>query len=382
MYSVAAYGHMIADRVRMRAYEQALRQTVHPGAVVMDIGTGTGIMAMLACQFGARRVYAIEPDGVIEVAREIAQANGFADRIVFLQDVSTRVTLPERADVIVSDLRGVLPLFDHNLKSVADARRRFLKPGGVLIPQCDTLWAAVVEAPKLYGSFTAGFAGDGYGLDMAAALRLVTNNVEKGRVKPEELLTEPQRWATLDYGTLEAFNARAEVTWNVARLGTGHGLSVWFDATLAEGITFSNGPDAPELLYNSAFFPWTEPVTLAAGDRVDVSLSADRVGEDYVWRWETRIWKGLPKPQPIVSYQQSTFLGTPLTLASLGKREAGHVPTLDEDGEIDRFILARMDGRTAQQEIARDTAARFPARFARWEDALTRVGDLSQKYGR
>mgnify|MGYP001184895145 CR=1 FL=1 len=72
---------MIADRVRMDAYVRALRQAVVPGSVVIDIGTGTGIFAMLACQFGARRVYAIEPDDAIQVAREIAAANGFADRI-------------------------------------------------------------------------------------------------------------------------------------------------------------------------------------------------------------------------------------------------------------------------------------------------------------
>src|SRR5437870_11229737 len=76
MYSVADYGIMIADRVRMEAYMQALRSAVRPGGVVVDIGTGTGIFALLACRFGARRVYAIEPNDAIQVAREIARANG------------------------------------------------------------------------------------------------------------------------------------------------------------------------------------------------------------------------------------------------------------------------------------------------------------------
>ena len=90
---------MIADHVRMAAYEQALRRTVRPDSVVVDIGTGTGIFSLLACQFGARKVYAIEPDSAIEVAREIAAANGYQDRITFIQDLSTAVTLPEGADV-------------------------------------------------------------------------------------------------------------------------------------------------------------------------------------------------------------------------------------------------------------------------------------------
>ena len=72
MYSIADYGAMIADEVRMGAFVRALRQAVKPGAVVIDIGTGTGIFALLACRFGARRVYAIEPSDAIQVAREIA----------------------------------------------------------------------------------------------------------------------------------------------------------------------------------------------------------------------------------------------------------------------------------------------------------------------
>src|SRR5437867_7400576 len=141
MYTVYEYGGLLFDRIRSDAYAQALRQEVRPGSVVVDIGTGTGMFALLACQFGAKKVYAIEPDEAIQVAREMAAANGFSDRVEFFQDVSTRVDLPEQADVIVSDLRGLLPLFCRHLPSITHARRRFLPPGGTLIPRRDTLWA-------------------------------------------------------------------------------------------------------------------------------------------------------------------------------------------------------------------------------------------------
>ena len=94
MYSIAAYGSMIANRVRMDAFTKALRQAIKPDSVVLDIGTGTGIFALLACQFGARRVYAIEPDDANQVARQIAVANGYGERIEFIQALSTQVTLP------------------------------------------------------------------------------------------------------------------------------------------------------------------------------------------------------------------------------------------------------------------------------------------------
>ncbi|HEU4769346.1 MAG TPA: 50S ribosomal protein L11 methyltransferase, partial [Pyrinomonadaceae bacterium] len=108
MYSVSGYGKMIADEARMGAYIRAMRQAIKPGAVVVDLGCGPGVFALLAVEMGARRVFAIEPDSVIQVGRDAAREHGLGNRIEFIQDLSTKVSLPERADVIVSDLRGVL----------------------------------------------------------------------------------------------------------------------------------------------------------------------------------------------------------------------------------------------------------------------------------
>src|SRR4051812_21694028 len=128
MYTLIGHGSMLRDRLRMAAYEEALRRTVRPGSVVLDLGAGAGILSLLACRFGARRVFAVEPADVIHVARAAAAANGFADRILFFQEVSTRVTPPEPADVIVADIRGVLPLSHDSLAALVDARRRLLAP--------------------------------------------------------------------------------------------------------------------------------------------------------------------------------------------------------------------------------------------------------------
>jgi protein arginine N-methyltransferase 1 len=376
---------MIADSVRMDAFVKALRQAIKPSSVVIDIGTGTGIFALLACQFGARRVYAIEPDDSIQVGREIAAANGYAERIEFVQELSTRVTLPERADVIISDLGGRLPWFQHHIPSIADARKRFLAPGGVLIPQRDTLWVAVVEAPDLYKLWTAPWDDNRYGLDMEAARRIVTNTWRKGKVTPEQLLVEPQCWATLDYAIVENPDISAEVTWTVARAGTAHGLSVWFDRTVTEGVLLSNAPNAPkfispELTYGAPFFPWSTPVPLAAGDTVSVALQANLVGKDYVWCWNTHVLDQGRPGQIKTNFKQSTFLGKPLSPAQLRKQADSHVPVLNEDGQIDRLTLDLMSDNISLANVARRLAAQFPTRFAKWEDALTRVGELSEKY--
>ena len=74
MYILHFYGRMLADTPRMNAYVEALRRSVTPDSVVLDLGSGPGVFALLACKFGARRVYAIEPDNTINIGREAAVA--------------------------------------------------------------------------------------------------------------------------------------------------------------------------------------------------------------------------------------------------------------------------------------------------------------------
>jgi type I protein arginine methyltransferase len=381
-YSLASYGDMITDGPRMEPYAQALRQAVRPGCVVADIGAGPGIFSLLACQFGAGHVHAVEPDDAIHVARAMAEANGCAERITFHQAVSTKVTLPAPADVIISDLRGVLPLFQQHIPAIADARHRLLTPGGVLIPGCDTLWAALVEDPKLYQPYTDPWLANDYGLNLRAGHPLVVNTWRKVNAKPEQLLVPPQIWATLDYATIESPDVMGELAWNAERTGTVHGLLIWFDAELADGIGFSNAPGRPELIYGQAFFPLQAPVVLAVGDTVSVHLRADLTGDDYTWQWRTRVCAQGDARQVKADFRQSTFFGTPLSPVTLRKREAGYRPLLAEVGQVECFMLSLMDGQATLEEIARHTLQAFPDRFAGWSEALSRAGDLAVKYSR
>src|SRR5690349_19775925 len=311
MYSLHFYGQMLADASRMDAYAATLRQVIKPESVVMDLGCGPGVFALLACKLGARHVYAVEPESILALAREVAAANSFSDRIEFFEKLSTEITLPEPATIIISDLRGVLPLFEQNVTSIIDARKRLLAPGGVLIPQRDVLWAAVVEAPEQYEEIVGPWRNQ-FELDLAAGRRLVTNTWRKSRIKPEQLLTDAVRWSTLDYYEVSSPDVRAEISWQAARKGTAHGLAVWFDSELADDICFSNHPAAPETIYGIGFFPFSQPVEVSEGDRITVLLAADLVNDGYVWRWDTEV---LGK----TSFKQSTFFGVPLSTDQLRK---------------------------------------------------------------
>lgn len=380
MYSVSGYGKMVADAPRMEAYVSALRQAVKPGSVVIDLGSGPGLFALLACQMGARRVYAIEPDNVIEVARHAAIANGYEDRLVCMQEYSTRLTLPEKADVIISDLRGVLPWFQKHLPSIVDARHRLLKPDGILIPQRDILWAALVEAPEEYSELVDPWEDNQYGFDLSSARRFVTNTWRKLRVTPEQLLVKPARWCVLDYSKLENPNMSGEMSWSIAQARTAHGLAVWFDSELIDGFGFSNQPGDAELVYGNAFFPFLGPVHLAEGDRVKVTLRAHLVSEDYVWTWNTMVFSEGGTTKPKADFKQSSFFGVPLSLRQLHKRSADFIPTLNEDGRTMAEILGLMNGNISLREIADRLAKNFPERYPNSDLALAEASELSLKY--
>jgi len=313
MYSLHFYGQMLADAPRMDAYAAALRHTVNRDSVVMDLGCGPGVFALLACKLGARRVYAVEPDNVIGLARETAVANGFVDRMVFFEKLSTEITLPEPATIIISDLRGVLPWFEQNISSIIDGRKRLLAPRGVLIPRRDILWAAVVEAPEQYAELVSPWQNQ-FELDLSAGTRFITNNWRKTHIKPEHFLAEPVCWNTIDYHEVESRDVRAEISWRAARNGTAHGFAAWFDSELVDGIDFSNHPSAPRMIYGQGFFPFSQPVEVSEGDRIELRVAADFVQDSYVWRWDTDF---IDRERVKASFKQSTFYGVPLSTAQL-----------------------------------------------------------------
>jgi protein arginine N-methyltransferase 1 len=353
---------------------------VKPGSVVLEIGTGPGIFAILACQLGASRVIAIEPEEIIQVARENAEINSCADRIEFIEDLSTRVSSPLKTDVIISDMRGVLPMHSQHIPSIVDARRRFLAPDGVLIPRKDSLWAVLVESPKRYTGIVEPWGNNVLDQNLETARRRALNIPQKARAKPEEFLVTPQLWTTLDYATIESSDVRGSLQWAVERDGTGHGVIVWFETELADGVTFSNAPGAPEAIYGSVFLPWDHPVHLVRGETVRVQLEAKLIGDEYVWRWNTQV-VGIDASYTIRDqFEQSTLAGIVLSPVKLRKTASDYVPRLSEEGRLDRKILEMMDGRATLEEIAKHLTAEYPQRFARWQDALTAAASLSRKY--
>lgn len=140
------------DQQRVRYLQQAIFDTVHPGDIVVDAGSGTGVLGMIAAQAGASKVYCIELNQeYAEVIRYNAANNGMQDKIVVIQGDATTIALPEQVDVIVSEVISTGFFYEPQLQ-ILHNMRRFLKKGGRVVPEAMENFVELIDAQEeLYG---------------------------------------------------------------------------------------------------------------------------------------------------------------------------------------------------------------------------------------
>lgn len=379
VYDVLGYGRMVTSEPRMSAYAQALREAITPGCTVFDIGAGPGIFSLLACQYGAGTVVAIEPNDIIQLARQFAAANGFADRVSFVQRLSTDYEPASKADVIISDIRGGLPLFEGHIPAIVDARERLLNPGGSLIPARDTIRIALADNPEAYMLHEKPWLENRFGLDLSAGSNFATSVRTKAAMSPADLLSDAEDLLILNYREVTQIDADCSVSLVATRPGTAHGLQLWFDAELADGIGFSNAPGEPEQIYGQNFFPLERPVPLAPGDCFDVQVTARLVDGSYVWGWNSSIRRA-GSSEPEKSFRQSSFGAKVMSPDSLRTRAGDFAPPTRKSVEVDRFCLSCIDGEQTLAEIASAVQSEFPGEFANSAAALNHVVKLTNRY--
>jgi precorrin-6B methylase 2 len=141
------HARMLHDDRRTRDYISALREAVRPADVVLDIGTGSGVLAIAAARAGARHVYAVEASDIADVAERVFARNGVQDRVTLIRGWSREIELPERADLLVAEVIGNEPLEEEILETTLDARRRLMKPGARLVPHTLELLAQPLLIP-------------------------------------------------------------------------------------------------------------------------------------------------------------------------------------------------------------------------------------------
>jgi protein arginine N-methyltransferase 1 len=245
---------MLDDTARTTAFVEAIRAAVRPGDVVVDIGTGTGVLALAAAQAGAARVYAIERSSIAETAAAVFHRAGVSDRITLVRGHSTQIELPERCDLLVSELVGDEPLAERLLEVTADALRRHLKPNARAIPKRLSVYATAVTIADaelkrhLFDEAHVRAWRDRYRLDLSGVLDASPGSavrffVEPGVAAGWRALSAPVELAVVD---VLAPDVQVEGTVQVPVLHEGRfdGAVIHFDLELDDVRRVTTKPGA------------------------------------------------------------------------------------------------------------------------------------------
>ncbi len=273
---------MMNDAARNRAYDAAIRRAVGPDTHVLEIGTGSGLLSMMAARAGARLVSTCEQVELIaETAAEIVKRNGFGERVKVIPKRSTQlavgVDLPERADLLISEILSDKLLEEGVINSTVHARRQLLKPNGIMIPRAI---AAVVRLAG--GDFLreASMVDRIDGFDLTPFNRFVANSIsismEAGQIETYSDDIEVFRF------DLMADNHRPEerqLQVTARRTGTVIGLLQWLRLQLDDTESFENRPTdtVTPSAWRQVFYPFMRPLEVRQGETVALWAAHDVV---------------------------------------------------------------------------------------------------------
>jgi len=366
---------LLADDDRVERFREAIHAVVRPGDVVVDIGSGTGLLAYFACQAGAARVFAIEEGRVVSLAREIALINRFADRVEFFNDSSFRVELPERADVLISETLWNFGLGEGLADVLADARR-FLKPAARIVPEAVELHVAAVQSDRCY-SMLYDRPADRHGIDFSPLRYYQVNNVQMPHLDADGYLGAPAHLLTVRADEPSASDIDASATVAVTTAGVLHGVLGWFRARLSPGVWLDNEPPSVKSSWAHAFFPMQNPVGVQPGDEISIRLQAAEQGS--IWRWRTGVRRA---GRVLVDYDQNAGASFPNTANPAGADTGRVGPRTTLHGEVVAWVLQAMDGSRTLRQLEAGVLERFGNRFAEPEDAVTLVRHAAETLGR
>jgi SAM-dependent methyltransferase len=368
--SVTQHGAMLFDQHRNELFKRAIEQTVRPGAVVLDLGAGLGMHGLLAAKAGAARVFLVDPQPVVQLAAHVANASGVQAQIVCLQGRIEDLELPEQVDVITSVMAGNLLFSEDLLPALFHARDRYLKSGGVLIPDRAQLWLAPLCAPILHKQRIGRWSSPVLGFDYSRARQFAANEifpVQRGELTGSTRLSPGAVVADLDLMQARSADCNGTARCAVEQDAECHGLLAWIRLRVGSEW-LSTDPESPEVHWSPVVLPVDPPIPLAGGESVEMSVQRPAHGD---WTWSIAARAG--------SRRHSTFLarmegGRELARIALPNRVA-----LGERGERAARALVLLTQGCAMAEVVADLGRTWPLP----ESALAdEVQALAWRYGR
>jgi len=285
---LAVHRQMVSDRWRTGAFARAITEVVQKGDVVLDVGTGTGILAMLAARAGAKRVYAVDQSDIAKSAASLVKANGLEEVVRVVQGPAGEIQIEEPVDVLVSEWLGNFAFVEAMLDDVLAARDAHLAKGGRMLPSRVEAMLAPIDDPVLFVHDGPGFWRDPVqGLDFSQleAKELAQGRAVQLQVAPAALLSAGRALASLDLAT-----ARVDSQWQSGRLefpvrrdGVLNGFVGWFEAQLSPSELLDTGPSKPETHWSQTYLPFPpQRVGQGASLPVDYKIERDPVVRRYM----------------------------------------------------------------------------------------------------
>lgn len=283
---------MLADRPRMAFYHAAIQQTIRPGTRVIDLGTGTGILAALAARQGAAVVYAIDHSEILDQARLLALHNR-VERIEFISANSRQFQLPEKVDVILHEQMGDY-LFDEGMvANILDLRDRLLKPGGLIVPAafeffCEPL--TIRDDRRIPFIWELTVCGYDYGClegdrpEDPQYYRHISTDLQV----VERFIGQPEPALAFDLHTLQAADLPKQLVIRRTALNDGRfdGAAIFFRARAGESLSLSSSPLDPGRAPHWGFrILRCEAQSVQAGDVIEFVLTVPDWSEPDGWRW-------------------------------------------------------------------------------------------------
>ena len=369
--TLQAHRSMVLDDLRNDHYARAIEEAVSMESVVLDLGAGLGLHGLMAARAGAKKVYLAEPAPILDMARQLVDANDLAAKVECIKGTIEEINLTEKVDLIISVFTGNFLLSEDLLPSLFVARDRHLAPGGRLIPDRAVMQVAPVCAAEYYAKHIDCWDSEPQGVAMCRLRDYAANTLfhDGPGKRKATFLAEPADLLEMDFETATEASCHSRIEVKVQQDGDCHGWLGWFKTRFGKQW-LSTSPLEKQTHWSQVFLPLSEPLTVKKGDVISFELDRPEHGE---WTWRTG-YQGRQQ-------RQSTFLSQPLSPAALKRKSDNHQPLVSEKGKAVTEVLARLNGEVSTAQIVEHIQSAYPELFPTRKLANRFVQNLIDQYG-